>query len=94
MTRFLQKNGGLNRWAITGVLLKTRVKNVIKKDTTENKKKQESINKSSKNDVLKTSKSQRYSDYSGFVKSRVGSRTFHSESRESKNQFFDGKWCS
>jgi hypothetical protein len=28
--------------------LKTRVKNVIKKDTTENKKKQESINKSSK----------------------------------------------
>ena len=48
MTRFLQKNGGLNRWAITGVLLKTRVKNVIKKDTTENKKKQESINKSSK----------------------------------------------
>jgi len=48
MTRFLQKNGGLNRWAITGVLLKTRVKNVIKKDTTENKKKQQSINKSSK----------------------------------------------
>jgi hypothetical protein len=27
-----------------------------------------------KNDILKTSKSQRYSDYSGFVKSRVGSR--------------------
>ena len=25
-----------------------------------------------KNDILKTSKSQRYSDYSGFVKSRVG----------------------
>ena len=31
MTRFLQKNGGLNRWAMTGVLLKTSVKNVIKK---------------------------------------------------------------
>ena len=48
MTRFLQKNGGLNRWAITGVLLKTSVKNVIKKGTTENKKKHEIIKKSSK----------------------------------------------
>ncbi len=47
-TFFTKKNGRLNRWAITGVLLKTRVKNVIKKDTTENKKKQESIKKSSK----------------------------------------------
>ena len=72
MTRFLPKNGGLNRWAITGVLLKTSVKNVIKKGTTENKKNKKLSNKLSKNDVLKTSKSQRYSDYSGFVKSRVG----------------------
>ena len=45
---FYKKNGGLNGWAITGVLLKTSVTNVIKKGTTENKKKHEIIKKSSK----------------------------------------------
>ena len=74
MTSFLPKNGGLNRWAITGVLLKTSVKNVIKKSTTENKKNRKLSKNQSTNDVLKTSKSQRYSDYNGFVKSRVGER--------------------
>ena len=69
---FFTKNGGLNRWAITGVLLKTRDKNIIKNCTTENKKNIEFSKKNIKNDVLETSKSQRYSDYSGFVKSRVG----------------------
>ena len=72
MTRFLQKNGGLKRWAITGVLLKTSVKHVIKKGTTENKKNRKLSKNHSKTDVFKTSKSQRYGDYSGFVKSRVG----------------------
>jgi hypothetical protein len=74
VTRFLPKNGGLNGWAITGVLLKTSGKNFIKKCTTENKKNRKLSKNHQKNDVLKTSKSQRYSDYSGFVKSRVGSR--------------------
>ena len=57
---------------ITGVLLKIIDKNVIKKGTTENKKNMKLTNIRPKNDVFKTSKSQRYSDYSGFVKSRVG----------------------
>jgi hypothetical protein len=72
VTRFLPKSGGLNRCTITVVLLKTIVKNVIKKGTTENKKNRKLTKHHPKNDVLKTSKSQRYSDYSGFVKSRVG----------------------
>ena len=75
MTRFLPKNGGLNGWAIIGVLLKTSDKNVIKNCTTENKKNRKFSKKHKKKDVLKTSKSQRYGDYSGFVKSRVGSKS-------------------
>jgi hypothetical protein len=47
MTRFLQKNGGLNGWAITGVLLKTSVKNNIKKGHNGKQEKQEIIKKSS-----------------------------------------------
>jgi hypothetical protein len=42
------KNEGLNRWAITGVLLKTSVKNVIKKGTTETQEKHEIIPQKSK----------------------------------------------
>jgi hypothetical protein len=36
MARFLQKNGGLNRWEITVVLLKPSDIKVIKNYTTEN----------------------------------------------------------
>ena len=53
MTRFLQNNGGLNRWAITGVLLKTRDKHIIKNCTTENKKN----NEFSKNKLIFKTKS-------------------------------------
>ena len=91
MTRFLPKNGRLNRWAITGVLLKTSVKNVIKKGTTENKNNRKLSKNYPTNDVLKTSKSQRYSDYSGFVKSRVGSRTFPAEFSHVLGWLFCGK---
>ena len=59
---------------ITVVLLKTIDKNVIKNGTTENKKNRKLTNIHPKNDVLKTSKSQRYSNYYGLRKSRVGPR--------------------
>ncbi len=60
---------------ITVVLLKTIDKNVIKKGTTENKKNLKLTNIHPKNDVLKTSKSQRYSNYYGLRKNRTASRT-------------------
>ena len=72
--RKVGKHGGLNPCTITGVLLKTSNKNIIKNCTAENKKNRIVSNIHQKNDVLETSKSQRYSNYHGLRKSRVGSR--------------------
>ena len=60
---------------ITVVLLKIVDTKVIKKGTTENQKNRKLTNIHPKNDVLKTSKSQRYSNYYGLRKSSVGSGT-------------------
>ena len=59
---------------ITVVLLKTIDKHGIKKGTTENKKNRKFSKNHPTNDVLKTSKSQQYDGYNGFVKGRVGGR--------------------
>ena len=59
---------------ITVVLLKTIDKIIIKRGTTKNNKNRKSTNPYPKNDVLKTSKSQRYSNYYGLSKSSVASR--------------------
>jgi hypothetical protein len=48
VTRFLPKNGGLNGWAIIGVLLKTSDKNIIKKLHNGKQEKQENIKKNMK----------------------------------------------
>ena len=69
---FFSKNGGLNGCMITVVLLKSSDNNVIKKGTAENEKNWKFTNIHPKNDVLKSSKSQRYSNYYGLRKSRVG----------------------
>ena len=71
---FFSKNGGLNGSMITVVLLKTIDKNAVRNGTTKIKKNRKIQNIHPKNDVLKTSKSQRYSNYYGLRKTRFASR--------------------
>ena len=93
MTRFLLKNGGLNGWAIIGVLLKSIEKNVTKIGTTENKKSRKCIKKSLKHDVLQSTMSQRYGNYFGLGKSRVGEKMRHPENtRRSGSPFQRKRW--
>jgi len=70
VTVFLPKTGGSTAVCLLMFYWKPSIKNVIKKGTTENKKNRKFINIHQKSNVLKNSKSQRYTDYSGFVKSR------------------------
>ena len=60
---------------ITVVLLKTIDKKITKRGTTKHNKNMKSTYPYPKNDVLKTSKSQRYNNYYGLSKSSVASRT-------------------
>ena len=67
------------------------IKLCIKQSTTKRNKNRTLANLHRKNDLLKTSRPQRDSDYCGFVKSRVARRTSRPGKQRGQIQFFEEK---